>query len=256
MTPIIVMRKLHQLSVLLFTILLAACTQSDVQADLPRATEAAPAIYAELLAKYATPSGVRYATWHKDSADMAKLKEVVAFYANTLPPSDRDTSLAWHLNAYNAWILHNILKKYPTKGPLDGETLFFHGNRITISGKETSFDHLEQKVIRPTFKEPRIHFAVNCASESCPPLDTKPFTATTLDADLERLTRTFINDNPQGVVLSGNKVKLSKIFEWYADDFGGKDQLISYINRYRNQPIPSGSKPEFLDYSWKLNAVN
>jgi hypothetical protein len=148
-----------------------------------------------------------------------------------------------------------IRKKYPTKGPLDGETLFFHGNRIVISGRKTSFDNLEKKVIRPTFKEPRIHFAVNCASESCPPLDIKPFTAATLDVDLDRLTRRFINENPQGVVPSGNKVKLSKIFEWYADDFGGKDQLISYINRYRNAPIPADSKIEFLDYSWKLNTA-
>lgn len=245
----------HRLPVLVFTLFLAACTHRNANADLPLATEAAPAIYDELLAKYATPSGVRYEAWHKNAEDKAKLNEVIAFYAHTRPPSDRDTSLAWHLNAYNAWILHNILKKYPTKGPLDGETLFFHGNRITISGKEMSFDHLEQKVIRPTFQEPRIHFAVNCASESCPPLDTKPFMASTLDSDLERLTRTFINDNPQGVVPSENKVKLSKIFEWYADDFGGKDQLISYINRYRNKSIPAGSKTEFLDYSWNLNAV-
>lgn len=234
---------------------LAACSQQSVQADLSRATESAPLPYAELLARYATPNGVRYADWHSNQTDMENLRTVVDFYASTLPPTDRDTSLAWHLNAYNAWILHNILKKYPTKGPLDGETLFFHGNRITISGKKTSFDQLEQKVIRPTFKEPRIHFAVNCASESCPPLNTTPFTATTLDADLERLTRTFINDNPQGVVPAGNKVKLSKIFDWYAEDFGGKDQLITYINRYRNEPISASAKVEFFDYSWKLNEV-
>lgn len=234
---------------------LAACSHSSVQADLPRATEAAPPAYAELLERYAKPEGVRYAAWHGNQADMEKLRTVVDFYANTLPPADRDTSLAWHLNAYNAWILHNILKKYPTKGPLDGETLFFHGNRIIIAGKKTSFDHLEQKVIRPTFKEPRIHFAVNCASESCPPLDTKPFTPGTLDDDLDRLTRAFINKNPQGVVVERGDVKLSKIFEWYAEDFSGKDQLIPYINRYRDQPVPAEAKVAFLDYSWKLNAV-
>ena len=80
-------------------------------------------------------------------------------------PKDRDTALAWHINAYNSWILHNILAKYPTKGPLAGEPLFFHGNRIVISGGKTSFNDLEQKVIRPTFKEPRVHFALNCAFE-------------------------------------------------------------------------------------------
>lgn len=234
---------------------LVACSHQSVQANLPRATESAPPAYKELLSRYVTPRGVRYDAWHKNSGDMEKLRTVVDFYANTLPPSDSDSSLAWHLNAYNAWILHNILKKYPTKGPLDGETLFFHGKRIIISGKKTSFDHLEQKIIRPTFKEPRIHFAVNCASESCPPLHTTPFTAANLDADLEFLTRQFINKNPQGVVPDGDRVKLSKIFEWYAEDFGGKKQLLPYINRYREQPVPAEARVEFLDYSWKLNAV-
>jgi hypothetical protein len=61
------------------------------------------------------------------------------------------------------------LARYPTKGPLDGDALFFHGNRIVISGQKTSLNDLKQKVIRPTFQEPRTHFAINCASESCPP---------------------------------------------------------------------------------------
>ena len=253
--PIEEMSIFYRFPALVFTFLLAACTHKDALADLPRATESAPPAYAELLSRYAAPDGVRYSAWHGNREDMEKLRAVVDFYATTLPPADRDTSLAWHLNAYNAWILHNILKKYPTKGLLDGETLFFHGNRIIISGKKTSFDHLEQKVIRPTFQEPRIHFALNCASKSCAPLDTKPFTAATLDADLERLTRAFINKNPQGVVPERKQVKLSKIFEWYAEDFGGKDQLIPYINHYRDQPVPADSKMEFLDYSWKLNAT-
>jgi len=237
------------------TIVLAACTHQGARADLPRAKESAPPAYEELLDRYAMPEGVRYAAWHGNAGDMEKLRSVVDFYSSTLPPADRDASLAWHLNAYNAWILHNILAKYPTEGPLDGETLFFHGNRIVISGQKTSLNYLEQKVIRPTFQEPRIHFAINCASESCPPLHTEPFTAAKLDADLKNLTRAFINDNPQGVILVGNKARLSKIFEWYADDFGGKDRLVEFVNRYRNEPLPARAKVGFLDYSWKLNAV-
>ncbi len=233
-----------------------AYSQWSAQGDLTQATEIAPPEFKELLRKYATPQGVRYATWHVNPNDREALRNVVAFYANTLPPQSHEASLAWHLNAYNAWILHNILAKYPTSGPLDGEHLFFEGNHIVISGKKTSFDHLEQKVIRPKFKEPRIHFALNCASESCPPLHTKPFTTATLNADLNRLTHAFINANPQGVVVEEGKVHLSKLFEWYAADFGGKDQLISYINRYRDPPLPTGVKVFFLDYSWKLNALD
>jgi len=225
-------------------------------ADLARTTDSAPPEYGELLAKYVTPRGVRYEAWHQNQKDMTAIGKVTNFFARTLPPTDRNASLAWHLNAYNSWILNNILKKYPTNGPLDGEILFFHGKRIVISGKKTSFDQLEQKEIRPVFKEPRVHFALNCASESCPPLMNRPFTAKALDADLDRLARAFINDNPHGVVPQpdGKTLKLSKIFEWYEEDFGGKAKEIEFINKYRRSPV-SGTI-EFLEYSWKLNRAS
>jgi hypothetical protein len=223
--------------------------------DLEVAMVAAPAIYEELLSKYATPNGVRYAAWSSNTGDVQSLASVTEFYATTLPPRDPDAALAWHLNAYNAGILSEILKKFPTKGPLDGETDFFDKERIVISGKKISFNHLESKIIRPTFNEPRIHFALNCASESCPPLSMKPFAAPTLDEDLERLTRAFVNDNPQGVAVDSKEARISKLFDWYAEDFGGKSNLITFINRYRRTAIPTGSKAEFFEYSWKLNAV-
>lgn len=234
----------------------AALTVPQLPAsDLQVASEASPAVYEELLAKYVTPGGVRYAAWHANSADIQSLSSVTDFYANTRPPEDRDVSLAWHLNAYNAGILSEILKKFPTKGPLEGESNFFDKERIVISGKKISFNHLESKIIRPAFNEPRIHFALNCASESCPPLATKPFTGKTLDEDLERLTKAFVNDNPQGVAADTKRTRISKLFDWYAEDFGGKSHLIPYINRYRRTPVPANTKPDFFEYSWKLNAV-
>ncbi|MEX1118077.1 MAG: DUF547 domain-containing protein [Terrimicrobiaceae bacterium] len=224
-------------------------------AELPEATGAAPPAYGDLLQKYATPNGIRYAAWHANPDDLQLLKTVTDFYATTSPPEDREAALAWHLNAYNAGILAEILKKYPTKGPLDGEPHFFEKDRIVVSGKLMSFNHLEQKLIRPAFNEPRIHFALNCASESCPPLFPKPFTVDSLEADLERLTRAFIDDNPQGVDSSGRRPKISKLFDWYAGDFGGKKNLLVYVNRYRRTPIPVAEPFDFLEYSWKLNSA-
>ncbi|MGF1657009.1 MAG: DUF547 domain-containing protein [Verrucomicrobiales bacterium] len=213
-----------------------------------------PDVYAKLLQTYVGPEGVKYAQWHANEQDMEAIREVVEFYGTTKPPEDKAASLAWHLNAYNAWILHNILRKYPTDGPLAGEAFFFHGNRIRVSGQRTSFDNLEQKLIRPVFNEPRIHFALNCAAESCPPLWNQPFRAATLDADLEMLTLAFINNHPEGVVVAPDgRVQLSKIFEWYAEDFGGKDNLLAYVNQYRNQNIPIDARVEILEYSWSLN---
>ncbi len=234
-------------------LLLASGSAPAPGGELSTATEAAPLAYARLLETYARPEGVRYAAWHANSADRAAMEEAAGFYANTLPPVDRAASLAWHLNAYNAWILNSILKKYPAEGPLDREPHFFQTNRIMISGAQTSFDRFETDMIRSAFQEPRIHFALNCASESCPPLHTRPFAAATLAADLDRLVRAFVNTNPNGVVLKGGEVKLSRIFDWYAADFGGKENLLPFINRYRETPIPDGASVRFLEYSWRLN---
>ncbi|MGF1679232.1 MAG: DUF547 domain-containing protein [Candidatus Methylacidiphilales bacterium] len=223
--------------------------------SLPHAVDAAPSAFTGLLSKYARPDGVHYEAWRANEADIEALQEVVGFYASHLPPENKQAALAWHLNAYNAWILHHVLKKYPTPGPLDGNPLFFKMESIIISGEKTSFDHLEKKRILAVYQDPRLHFAVNCASESCPPLHTQPFIGDTLQDDLDRLTRAFINTNPQGVVAGQGEVGLSKIFDWYADDFGGRNQLIAYLNRYRDQTVPANARVRFLDYSWKLNEV-
>jgi len=230
-----------------------SCSVAEPDPNLPQAETAAPEAYAPLLEKYVRDDGVRYAAWYGNADDRKALEQVVDFYATTRPPEDRDTSLAWHLNAYNAWILQKILEKYPTEGPLHNEPTFFHLPGITLSGRKLSFDHLEQKLIRPVFEEPRIHFALNCASESCPPLHDRPFTAATLDADLEQLTRRFINHNPQGVAVKGRTVHLSKLLKWYAEDFGGEGNLVAYLNSYREAPLPANATVEFMEYSWKLN---
>jgi hypothetical protein len=241
----------------LFAALVVCCSPSCSQASPPpAATSAYPAEYAELLKIYVMPEGVRYAAWHASQADVERLKKVTEFFASTAPPTDRNASFAWHLNAYNAWILDAILAKYPTKGPMEGGNSFFQADRIVVSGKKTSFNDLEQKVIRPTFHDPRVHFALNCASRSCPPLQGKPFDPGTLDEDLNRLARAFINNNPQGVVSETDQVvRLSKLFDWYADDFGGKGNQAAFINRYREEALPSGAKVEFVDYNWSLNEV-
>ena len=122
-------RRFSQLAGLL---LLSACSQA---ADVPVADSAAPKEYAALLKTYVTPGGVRYAAWKQNAGDIAALQRVADFYAGTKAPKDRDTALAWHINAYNSWILHNILAKYPTKGPLAGEPLFSTGTASSSRAK-------------------------------------------------------------------------------------------------------------------------
>jgi hypothetical protein len=214
--------------------------------------------YEALLQKYVTPKGVRYKAWHRSKTDIAALDKVIAAIAvQSLAKLDREERLAFYLNAYNAWILHRILQDYPTNGPggggFFGRNRFFKSNVLKVAGSKTSFSDLENEIIRPKFAEPRIHFALNCASKSCPPLHTLAFRKETLDATLTALTTAFVNENPNGVKLvdGGKKVQLSKIFDWYEDDFNGGQ--ITYINRFRKSKISGAAKVEFQDYSWNLN---
>ena len=213
-----------------------------------------PQEYSLLLKKYVNPEGVNYDEWAQSPTDLTQLKKVSEYYANHHPPTHQKSALAWHLNAYNALILQRILDKWPNRGPLDVSLLFFHKKKITISGKRMSLLHLENKIIREKFDDPRIHFALNCASRSCPPLHNKPFEADNLEQTLQNLTLDFLNNNSLALKESDDEIRLSKIFEWYEEDFGGKDNLITYINQYREEKLPLNKKVKFLPYNWQINS--
>lgn len=106
------LHSIRSLSLILTTVLVTGCSATDLPAPgIPEAESAAPPGYAPLLKRYVTPQGVRYAAWHQNQEALAALDEVVKFYAETRPPSNAGAALAWYLNAYNAWILHEILEK-------------------------------------------------------------------------------------------------------------------------------------------------
>jgi hypothetical protein len=203
--------------------------------------------YARVLRKYVTADGVRYAAWKKNGDDIAAIQRVVDGIA-----ASKESDLAFYLNAYNAWILHEALAKYPTKSVKDTLFTFFLGNRIVVGGKKMSLNSLEKEVIRAKFKEPRVHFALNCASRSCPPLNPEPFGAGSLDVTLEKLAKSFVNSE-RGVRVSKGGVELSKIFDWYKDDFGGPAGVLKFINQRRTEAIPADVKISYQEYNWNLN---
>ena len=208
--------------------------------------------YDALLKKYVTGSGVRYAAWKANGADVAALGRVVeAIGAANTSGLSRNDQIAFYINAYNAWILHEVLEKYPTKSVKDPLFTFFTGKRITVAGEKMSFKRLEDGIIRPRFKEPRIHFALNCASRSCPPLRAEAYYGARLDAQFDEQTRTFLNTE-RGVKLSGETAQLSKIFDWYKDDFGGDAGVAAFLKRYRKGKAEFKSVT-YQDYDWDLN---
>lgn len=214
------------------------------------------ATYEGLLQKYVGGGGVRYQAWHGNKADLAALGAVVAAVGNeNVSGWPKDERLAFYLNSYNAWILKEILDDYPTDGPggggFFGRNRFFKSESIKVAGKVTSFTGLENDVIRAGFKEPRIHFALNCASASCPPLHARAFRAGTLDATLDLLARAFLDGDVDGVTVKGGVAYVSKIFDWFAEDFGGEKGVKAYIDGFRREPLPA--KVKYLAYRWKLN---
>jgi hypothetical protein len=210
--------------------------------------------YNSLLAKYVTSGGVRYADWKNNAADMQAMQQVVDAIAAEKINGPTKEQLAFYLNAYNAWILHEALGKYPTKSVKDLLFTFFTGQRIKVAGEPMSFNHLEKDLIRPKFGEPRVHFALNCASRSCPPLNPEGFRADKLDAQLEKLALAFVNSDKGVAYRAANKTaELSAIFNWYKDDFKAVGGPIAFINQRRREPLPSDAKITYQDYDWSLN---
>ena len=212
--------------------------------------------YNKLLAKYVTSNGVKYAAWKNNGADMQGIQQVVDGIGQEKVSGNKSERLAFYLNAYNAWILHEALAKYPTKSVKDLLFTFFLAQRIKVAGEPMSFNHLEKDIIRPKFNEPRVHFALNCASRSCPPLNPDAFRGDKLDGQLEKLAIGFIH-SPKGVDYSAEKktAALSAIFNWYKDDFKTAGGPLAFINQRRKPPLPVDSKITYQEYDWALNEV-
>lgn len=237
-------------SILTFIVLLATVAFS-------RAAEPWESEYGRLLSKYVTPAGtVKYKDWKGNAADVASMQKI-ADQIGSGGPSDtsRDGRFAFYINAYNAWMLRLALDAYPIKSVRDIAPLFgvFTGARITLGGKKVSLNHLEKEILIPEFKDPRVHFAINCASTSCPPLLNAAYSASKLNAQLDAQAKAFANKGAGAAQVSGNKAQLSKIFDWYGADFKAAGGPIGFLNKYRAEPIPTDAKLSYYDYDWSLN---
>ena len=181
--------------------------------------------------------------------------------------------LAFLINAYNAYTVELILTEYPDlKSIRDLGSLFtspWEKEFFELLGKTRSLDELEHEMIRGNFSEPRIHFAVNCASVGCPALRAEAYSAADLENQLEDQARRFLADRSRNRV-EGDELRVSKIFDWYQDDFtkGWKDaeSLAQFLGLYgaalelpdsQRKALKAGDLDiEFLKYDWSLNDVS
>ena len=182
--------------------------------------------------------------------DETALDSYLATLAEETPQEDwsRAEALAYWINAYNAYTVKLILNNWPVTSIRDIDKPW-EQKWIQLGGKTYSLNNIEHDIIRPRFKEPRIHFALVCAAKSCPPLPNEAFTAQNLDRLLERRTRQFINDEKFNVTQEA-VVRVSPLFDWYGEDFG---DVRDFLNDYLATDIPAGKEITFLDYDWSLN---
>jgi hypothetical protein len=216
-------------------------------------------IYDELLKKYVNNGIVDYKGFKNEEGRLDEyLKVLESIRTRSLSRNDQ---FAFYINAYNAWTIKLILTGYPGVksikdlggwfwGPWEEEICRIDGDTITL-------DDIEHNILRPRFKDPRVHFAINCASKSCPPLRPEPYSGSRLNQQLDDAARSFIND-PRNNRLEGNTLYVSMIFDWFGGDFS--DDVIGFFLRFAEQDLKKQLESqreriqiEYLDYDWSLN---
>lgn len=210
-------------------------------------------IFDALLRKHVNSSGnVNYAAFKKDKV---KLEEYLDVLKKNPPQSSwsKNQEMAYWINLYNAFTIHSIVEKYPVNSVMDLEGgKVWDKKTIAIDGKSLTLNNIEKDKLLKRFKEPRVHFAVNCAAASCPPLLNKAWTEDNIQRYYEKQAKAFINNSDYNSV-SAKSIEASQIFNWYASDFGGSDKIIAYFQKYSETSINNNAKVNFKEYDWKLN---
>ena len=161
---------------------------------------------------------------------------------------------AFYINAYNIITIYQVVKHYPVKSPQDIAG-FFDQQKHTVAGELLTLNELEKEKLLTPYQDPRVHFVLVCAAASCPPLADFAYRADQLDKQLDQKTRQALNDDQFiRVMKDRKKVELSKIFEWYQDDFLKKAASpLAYINQYRDEKISTSYDVGYYEYDWTLN---
>lgn len=204
-----------------------------------------------LLRKHVDADGlVDYGGFVADRAQLQAYLDTLSGHAPG-PHWTREARLAYYINLYNAGTVMLIVQHYPLKSIKDLSDPW--GRKfLRIGEARVSLEEVEHGILRK-MGEPRIHFAINCASFSCPRLQPWAFTETGLEKQLHQATGEFLND-PGRNRFSGGKAQLSRIFKWFKEDFtGGGQTLVQFVNPYLAAPLPADTRVEYLPYDWSLN---
>lgn len=232
--------------------------------------------YDQLLARYvvASPDGVnrvRYAAWRANADDVHSLNSYVSSLEQDRPSRlPRAERLAYWVNLYNAVTLQIVLENYPVRSIRDipSRTLDPRGligpwrtERVTVEGRRLTLDQIENTILRRQFNEPRVHYALNCASIGCPNLMARAWRAQSLEADLDEAARGYVN-HPRGVSVDAQgRVSASRIYQWFAADFGGAGAgVLAHARRYASPALQArlanATSISNYAYDWSLNGAD
>ncbi|MFN0246668.1 MAG: DUF547 domain-containing protein [Kofleriaceae bacterium] len=237
----------------------------------PEAREARelPAIDAEhsqlapVLTRSVRPTGVDYAALRANHADLDTYRAQLA--AATIPEAPAE-KMALYINAYNAWTLALVIEKLPTDPAAWPAWSIKDAGSLTqnvwktfefeLAGKRYTLDALEHELLRP-MGDPRIHFAINCASKSCPPLAATPYTAAGLERQLADAVKVFVDD-PTQLRLKGKSLQVNPILDWFKDDFKAGGGVAAFLKQHVTTPavrahLAAGGDFTYFDYDWRLN---
>lgn len=208
--------------------------------------------YDAFLRKYVSSNGnVNYSSI---KANKSELDAIVKEFNAQYPESSwsKNEVLAFWINTYNLFTIKLIVDNYPTSSITKIASKPWDIKCVKLKGHTYSLDQVENSIIRKQFNEPRIHFALNCASESCPILMNSAYKASSLNSQLTRQTKLFLADGSKNS-FDKKEITISPIFDWYKVDFTRNGTVIDFINKYRDPDIKSNLKIKYGEYSWKLN---
>lgn len=244
--------------------------RTQLSANEVRSATAFPfELYDQILHRYVNDQGeVNYQALRRERADLDRFLAFVGQAGPTTRPDLFPTAnhrKAFHIAAYNATVFRNVIDR-PSIGNIDDVKMnFFYTLTFPIDGRTINLYNLENDIIRPTYRDPRLHFALNCASASCPHLPNEAFVPDRVEEQLDREAREFVAEERNvRVVAAERKVYLSKIFDWYSEDFVNYEHghgapsgnQLTYINRYRaaDAQVPTDYEMVFNEYDWTVNA--
>jgi hypothetical protein len=173
----------------------------------------------------------------------------------------RDEQLAYWINAYNAFTVKLVCDHFPVAGIKDIRRGISFINSvwdirfIRIGTENYDLNKIEHGILRKKFDEPRIHFAINCASISCPNLLDEAYEASKIDSQLTSRARTFLSNKVKNNIQQ-ETIEISRIFKWFRGDFTKHGTLIDFLNQYAPVQIDESAAVEYLDYDWSLNVAN